>query len=104
MTAYVVARDERDLKKFAQAIAQLAQGRSNAVGTVTLAVGVTHTTVAALTCASGSVILLSPVTAHAASELAAGGCFVSAVGEQTFTIAHANSAQTDRTFGYVCLG
>jgi hypothetical protein len=103
MTAYVVARDEKDLKKFAQAIAQLAQGRSNAVGTVTLAAGATQTTVASLTCASGSVILLSPVTAHAAAELAAGGCFISAVGEQTFTIAHANNAQTDRTFGYVCL-
>jgi len=104
MTAYVVARDEKDLKKFAQAIAQLAQGRSNAVGTVTLAAGATQTTVASLTCASGSVILLSPVTAHAAAELAAGGCFISAVGEQAFTITHANNAQTDRSFGYVCLG
>jgi hypothetical protein len=104
MTAYVVARDEKDLKKFAQAIAQLAQGRSNAVGTVTLAPGATHTTVSSLTCASGSVILLSPVTQHAAAELAAGGCFISAVGEQTFTITHANGVQTDRTFGYVCLG
>jgi hypothetical protein len=47
---------------------------------------------------------LFPRTAHAAAELAAGGCYVSAVGSGSFTLTHANNAQTDRTFSYVCLG
>lgn len=104
MTATVVARDEKDLKKFAQAINQLAQGRSNAVGSVTLTASAASTVVTAITCAVGSVVLLSPLTAHAAAELAAGGCYISSVGEKTFTITHANNGQVDRTFGYVCLG
>src|SRR5215469_2770983 len=104
MTAYVVQRDEQDLKKFAQAIQQLAQGRSNAVGSVTLAAGASATTVAAINCAAGSEVFLFPRTAHAAAELAGGAMYVGAVANASFTIAHANNAQTDRTFGYVCLG
>ena len=104
MSAYVVARDEKDLKKFALAIQQLAQGRSNAAGSVTLASGAGATTVAAPSCGAGSVVLLSPRTAHAAAELAAGTCFISAVALGSFTVTHANNAQTDRTFGYICLG
>ncbi len=104
MSTYLVSRGERDLQKFAQAIQQLAQGRSNAVGAVTLAPGAGSTTVTAVTCAAGSAVFFSPRTAHAAAELAAGTMYVSAVGNGSFTIAHANNAQTDRTFGYVCLG
>jgi len=104
MTAYVIQRDEKDLKKFAQAVQQLAQGRSNAAGSVTLAAGTTATTVAAINCAAGSQVFLFPRTAHAAAELAAGGCYISAVANASFAITHANNTQTDRTFGYVCLG
>ncbi len=104
MTAYVVGSREKDLSKFALAIQQLAQGRSNAVGTVTLTHGAASTTVTAPTCGAGSVVLLSPTTLHAAAELAAGGCYISAVANQSFTVTHANNAQTDRTFGFVCLG
>jgi len=104
MSAYVLARDERDLKKFALAIQQLAQGRSNATGACTLAASASSTTVAAQNCGAGSVVLLSPRTAHAAAEVAAGTCYISAVALGSFTVTHANNAQTDRTFGYVCLG
>lgn len=104
MSAYVVSRDEKDLKKYAQAIQQLAQGRSNAIGTVTLAASAASTVVTAINCATASVVLLSPTTAHAAAEIAAGGCYISSVGEKTFTITHANNSQVDRTYGYVCLG
>jgi len=104
MSAYIVGRDEKDLKKFAMAIQQLAQGRSNAVGTVTLTHDVASTTVTAVNCGSGSVVLLSPLTANAAAEIGAGTCYISTVANQSFTITHANNAQTDRTFGYVAIG
>ena len=104
MTALVLARDEKDLRRVNTAINELAKGRSNAVGTVTLAVGAASTTVTAKNCGAGSVVLLSALTAHAAAELGNGTIWVSAVANGAFTLAHANNAQNDRNFGYVCLG
>ena len=104
MTALVLAPDEKDPRKVATAINQLAQGRSNAVGTVTLVANATTTVVTAKNCGAGSVVLLSPLTAHAAAELGNGTIYVSAVANGAFTLTHANNAQTDRTFGYVAIG
>jgi hypothetical protein len=104
MSALVIAPDEKDARKIATAINQLAQGRSNAVGTLTLAANTGTTVVTAKNCGAGSVVLLSPLTAHAAAELAAGALYVSAVANGSFTLAHANNAQTDRTFGFVAIG
>jgi hypothetical protein len=104
MSALVLARDEKDPRRVNTAINELAKGRSNAVGTVTLAVGAASTTVPAKNCGAGSVVLLSPLTAHAAAELAAGTLYVGAVANGAFTLTHANNAQTDRTFGFVTMG
>jgi len=104
MTALVLAPDEKDPRKVATAINQLAQGRSNAVGTVTLVANAASTVVTAKNCGAGSVVLLSPLTAHAAAELGNGTIYVSAVANGAFTLAHANNAQADRTFGYVAMG
>jgi len=104
MPAYVLAPEEKNQRKINTAINQLAQGRSNAVGRVTLVANAGATTVSAETCGPGSVVLLSPLTAHAAAELGNGTIFVRAVSAGAFTLAHADSAQTDRVFGYVCLG
>jgi hypothetical protein len=104
VSALVLAPDEKDARRISTAINQLAQGRSNAVGTVTLAAGVATTTVAAPNCGVGSVVLLSPLTAHAAAELGNGTIWVSAVANGSFTLAHANNAQTDRSFGFVAVG
>ncbi len=104
MTALVLAPEETDRRKINTAINQLAQGRSNAVGTVTLAAGAVATVVAAGNCGAGSVVLLSPLTAHAAAELAAGTLHVIAVANGSFTLAHANNGQNDRTFGFVAIG
>jgi hypothetical protein len=104
MTALVLARDEKDQRKVNTAINELAKGRSNAVGTVTLTANAASTMVAAQNCGGGSVVLLSPLTAHAGAELGNGTIFVSAVGNGAFTLTHANNAQNDRSFGYVCLG
>jgi hypothetical protein len=104
MTAYVLSPDEQDRRKVNTAINQLAQGRSNAAGTVTLAVNQAGTTVPAQNCGAGSVVLLSALTAHAAAEIGNGTIWVSAVAKGSFTLAHANNAQNDRTFGWVALG
>ncbi len=104
MPAYVLSPEEKDLRRHVTAINQLAQGRSNAVGSVTLAANAGATTIKAETCGAASVVLLSPLTAHAAAEIGNGTICVSAVSAGTFTLTHANNAQTDRVFGYVCLG
>lgn len=104
MSAPQLSPSEREPYRLVNAIRQLMQGRSNAAGTATLAAGATVTTVTAPNCAPTAQVFLFPRTAHAAAELAGGACYVSAVLNGSFTITHANNAQTDRTFGYVCLG
>jgi hypothetical protein len=104
MTAYVPGITETDLKKMVLAIQQLAAGRSNAVGTVTLATGSATTAVTDKNCAIGSTPLFTPTTANAATEAGNGTMFVSAVANGSFTITHANSATTGRTFLYALLG
>ena len=104
MTAYVPGIAETDPKRIVLAIQQLAAGRSNAVGAVTLTTGAAATVVNDRNCAAGSTPLLTPATAGAAAEISSGALFVSAVANGSFTIAHANSAVTGRTFLYALLG
>ncbi|MCA6114246.1 hypothetical protein J6524_04790 [Bradyrhizobium sp. WSM 1738] len=102
MTVFLPATNEKELAKYALALQQLAAGRSNATGSVTLAAGATSTTISAENCAPQSAVFLFPRTANAAAALAT--TFINSVGKQSFTITHANNAQTDRSFFYVCLG
>ncbi len=104
MTAYVPGISETDLKKIVLAIQQLAAGRSNATGSVTLATGSATTTVTTANCAARSTPLLTPASANAAVEVGNGTLFVSAVSNGAFTITHANSATTGRTFLYAIVG
>lgn len=106
MTAFTPGISETDPKKQNLAIQQLAAGRSNATGTVTLTINVASTAVTTRTgtCTSGSVPLLVPTTAAAATEFGAGTWYISSVGIDTFTITHVNSATAGRTFSYVIVG
>lgn len=104
MTAYVPGRDEKDISKVILSLHELAAGRSNAVGTVTLTTSTATTTVTTANCASGSVPILVPTTANAAAEVGNGTMYVSAVANGSFTITHANSATTGRTFLYAIVG
>ncbi len=104
MTAYVPGITETDLKKIILALQQLAAGRSNAVGTVTLATGSAITVVTDKNCAVGSTPLLTPVTANAATEIGNGTVYVSAVANGSFTITHANSTTAGRNFLYALQG
>ncbi|MFH1343602.1 MAG: hypothetical protein ABIL01_20715 [Pseudomonadota bacterium] len=104
MTAYVPGITETDLKKIVLAIQQLAAGRSNAVGTVTLATGAATTAVMDKNCAVGSTPLLTPTTANAAAEAGNGTMYVSTVTNGSFTITHASSGTPGRTFLYALHG
>ncbi|MDI1265901.1 MAG: hypothetical protein PS018_21875 [bacterium] len=104
MTAYVPGITETDLKKIVLALQQLAAGRSNAVGSVTLSTGSGTTTVTTANCAAESTPILTPVSANAATEVGNGTIYVSAVANGSFTITHANSATVGRTFAYAVLG
>jgi len=104
VSAPQLSPSETQLYRIVNAVRQLMQGRSDAAGSATLAAGAASTIVTAPNCASGAQVFLCPRTAHASAELAAGGCFVSAVASGSFTITHANNTQTDRTFSYACLG
>ena len=82
----------------------LAQGKIDSVGAVTLTASTTTTVVdgdGALYCGEDSVVVLSPRTANAAGALAT--TYITPA-NGSFTITHANNAQTDRTFGYSVLG
>ena len=104
MTAYVPGIDETDLKKLILSLQQIAAGRSNAVGSVTLTASTTTTTVTDNNCAEGSTPILVPTTAHAYAEIGNGTIYISAVANKSFTITHASNSQTDRTFRYAILG
>jgi hypothetical protein len=97
-----ISTNETDQGKINRAIQQIEQGRLNVTGVCTLAAGTTATTVKAANCGAGSQPFLTPRTANAAAALAT--TFISTVANGSFTITHANNAQTDRTFGFACLG
>ena len=97
----VVAEDGREI---ALVVNSILDGKINATGSVTLTASAASTAVTEDRAGDDSVILFMPTTANAASEQAAGGMYVSSRGKQTFTITHANNAQSDRTFEYVVIG
>jgi hypothetical protein len=104
MTVRVVNRNEKDLTQYALAISELAAGRSNATGTVTLTANAGSTVVTDANFGTGSVPSLTPTTANAAAEIGAGTMYVSARAAGSFTLTHANNAQNDRTFIYSVQG
>lgn len=100
----VPGRNEDDLTKINGAIEQIAQGRLNCTGTVTLRANNVTTTVAAPTVAPGTIVTLSPQTAHAAAAQATTYIKASDVTQGQFIITHANDAQVDKTFGWTAIG
>ena len=104
MSGNVPISNEKDLFKIVRAVRELFEGRSNAVGSFTLAANAASTTVSAANCGAGSTVLLTPTSAHAATEIGNGTTYVSVVANGSFTVAHANNGQTDRTFLYAAFG
>jgi 2-methylaconitate cis-trans-isomerase PrpF len=100
MSGNCPAPQERDLAKIVLAIRDLFCGRGNHAGSFTCALSVATTVVKAANCGAASQIMLTPTTANAATELGNGTIYVSAKAAGQFTVTHANSATTGRTFDY----
>ena len=97
--------DEREHRRqIAAWMREVHQGKLANTGSVTLTANVASTTVTDARAGAVSFIGFMPRTANAAAELGAGTMYVATQGKQTFTITHANNAQTDRTFRYCLLG
>lgn len=95
-----VAPTERDPRRLAIAINGIIDGRTDNYGSVTLTASTATTVVTEARVTDFSTVVLTPRTANAAAELGAGGMYVSAMTDGSFTITHANNAQSDRTFDY----
>ncbi len=93
-----------DARGLAAIVNRLNAGKLNCTGAVVLAPGATSTVVADSRTTAASFIGLSPLTVNAAAEMASGTLHVAARGGGSFTLAHAESAQTDRSFVYVIIG
>lgn len=91
-------------RETANVVNLLVDGKINAAGEVTLSASTASTTVTDYRVGSESVIVFTPTTANAAAEQGAGTMYLSARSKQSFTITHANNAQTDRTFIYLVIG
>lgn len=89
-----------------EALQLMRRGKLECVGEVTLTAGAASTAVSDTRVSIQSVIVWHPKTANAAAELANGTMYVTDanIGSGTFTITHANNAQTDREFRFAILG
>ena len=90
------------LRRIANSLNTVLDGKINSTGSVTLQTGSTTTVVSDLRCGGNSRVFLQPTTSNAAAALTS--TYISTVGKQTFTITHANNAQTDRTYEYALVG
>lgn len=86
-----------------QAIRELIEGRSNAIGTVTLTAGATSTVVAKGTVNANAGVFLFPATASAAASVATTYATITP-GGGSFVVTHTSDAATDRTFHYLVNG
>jgi hypothetical protein len=102
---YIATRgvpDAQQLQRIAETVNALIAGKLDAVGSVTLTASSTTTVVTDNKFESNMVPVFVPTTANAAGAL--GGLYVSARTQGGFTLTHANTGTTDRTFLYVRLG
>ena len=89
-----------------EVVQQMRKGKLEVVTTLTLTANVTTTTLAFKGLSPQSVVVFDPKTANAAAELYGGTMYVLTAGRgnDSWTITHANNAQTDRTFQVAVIG
>ena len=103
MTGFpTVTQTETDQRKVNAVLRNAVDGKLNCTGTVTLTANQATTAVTDYRAGASSTIIFMPQTANAAAALAT--MYVATQGKQTFTITHANNAQTDRDFRYLLIG
>ena len=100
MSGNVPSPNETNIFRVVRGIRDLFEGRRNTTGTVTLATVSATTVVNHINFGKDSVPILTPLHANAATEIANGTIYVSARAQGSFTVTHANSATTNRTFAY----
>lgn len=93
-------------RRIVLAINQLIRGRGNNVGSVTLTASSATTVVTPETriMNEDAKVFFTPRTANASAEYGGGSFYVSAITRTSFTVSHANNAQSDRTFDYAIIG
>lgn len=96
----MATRADGDLKQVIDQANRL-ERKTNIKGRVTLAANTAQTVLSVAQMGFDGTVVLSPMTANAAAELASGACFVSTYGAGSFTITHRNLAQPDRTFAFM---
>lgn len=89
-------------REISSAVNLLIDGKNNAKGTFTLTASASTTVVTDVRVGEDSVILWSPMTNNAATELS--HLYISSRGKNTFTLTHRNNPQTDRTYIYTVTG
>lgn len=102
LVPYDAIDDKNHRTLVSQTLNSVVNGRANVTGTVTLTAGTVTTSVSDNLFGSSYVPVLVPTTANAAAAL--GTTYVSTRVNGSFTLTHANNAQTDRTFLYVRWG
>lgn len=90
------------VRQIRDAVAGLMDGKHNASGSVTLTANAATTTLSDRRIHAESVITFMPTTANAAAEM--DSLWVSARGDGSCTLNHANNAQSDRTLDYMLGG
>ena len=90
------------LRRIAQSVIGIMDGKINAVGTVTLTANAASTTLTDKRLGAESTVVLMPQTANAAAAIAT--TYIATQAAESATITHANNAQADKTFRYAILG
>jgi hypothetical protein len=98
------AQDEGSVYRIVQAVRELFEGRSHAVGQVTLRASQATTTVESPNIGSEARIVLFPRTANASADFGGGAIYISSVKAGQFVITHPNDADVDKTFDWHALG
>lgn len=102
--AQKLRRGERDPQRIVDAINELGDGRQNSVGDVTLRANQATTVVSFPNVSADSRVFLFPKTANAAAAIATTYILAADILRGSFTITHANNAQADKTFSFLCIG
>jgi hypothetical protein len=92
----------RHTENIARAVNGLIAGKADVTETFTLTANSATTTVTDTKFESNMVVIWAPTTANAASAMT--NLYISSRSRNSFTLTHANNAQTDRTFLYIRMG
>ena len=105
MSVYIPPPAETNIKKLTAAISQLAQGRTNSNGIVTLNANNTKTTVQFVaTSATTCIVHWQPASANAAAQMATLFLASTDVTKGQFILTHASNTSTDQTFNFEVRG